>query len=135
MNISAPKQLFRELDCCRVFGSNHLLLSSKPQLNSICRRFQQLLNELCSILEDFFLVPPSLLPVTEHRGGRVRVGEQDVMFHFRKTKIRNYKSIHKSVFSPPSEGAAGFTGLQLLSHTTRGWGITLTLPLSLAAGR
>lgn len=53
-----------------------------------------------------------------------------VMFHFRKTKIRNQKSIHKSVFSPPSEGAAGFTGLPLLSHTTGGGvgGGALTLP-------
>lgn len=74
VNISAPKLLFRKLDCCCVFESNHLLLSGKHNpIKASIQKHQQLLMNSVPFWKIFF-VPPSLLPITDHREGRVRVG-------------------------------------------------------------
>lgn len=57
----------------------------------------------------------------------------------KKNKFRNYKSIHKSMFSPPSEGAARFHRAAVTQPHHQGMGeggeSVALLPLTLAAGR
>lgn len=92
MNIAASKLPLRKLDCCCRCSVN---TPSEPQSNSIRR----LLDSFYPNLVPFWKIFSSLLCTAWHRpqrdGGRVslwrrgRSEEQNVTFHFRKTKTRN----------------------------------------------
>lgn len=133
VNISAPKLLFRKLDCCCVFELNHLLLSGKHNpIKAFLQKHQQLLMNSVPFWKIFFCSPL----ITAHHRPQRRVGESRgpgsrmLCFTLEKQKLEIRSPYISPCFLLPQKGqqvsqGCSYSAMDLYSppHFSR-WTIT-----------